>query len=182
MPHLCPWWLAVAFDNPLRQLVHQPERLFRPYVRTGARVLDVGCGRGFATVALARLVGANGSVVAADLQPELLRMTERRVRRAGLDARVQLVQARADTLGVDGRFELANAFWMLHEVADPRRLLGEIRELLAPGGVLLVAEPKGHVSAAEFARTLELAAKLGLEPSDAPPVPLSRARILRRSD
>jgi len=51
MSHVCPWWLVFTFDNPLRGLIHDPRRLFGPYLRPGMRALDLGCGRGFATLA-----------------------------------------------------------------------------------------------------------------------------------
>jgi SAM-dependent methyltransferase len=56
--HTCPWWLLFTFDNPLRRLLHNPQKLLAPYVGRCDQVLDVGCGMGFATLGLAKLVGA----------------------------------------------------------------------------------------------------------------------------
>ncbi len=54
---ICPWQIAPFIDNLLRPFVHNPLKLFKPYVRTGMTVLDVGCGAGFASLGLADLVG-----------------------------------------------------------------------------------------------------------------------------
>ena len=69
---VCPWQLAPIIDNRLRPLVHNPENIFAPYVTRGMTVLDVGCGAGFASLGLAKLVGEEGLVIAADLQTKML--------------------------------------------------------------------------------------------------------------
>ena len=33
--HVCPWWLAYTFDNPLRRLVHNPEKMLGKYIKEG---------------------------------------------------------------------------------------------------------------------------------------------------
>jgi 23S rRNA G2069 N7-methylase RlmK/C1962 C5-methylase RlmI len=50
---------------------------------------------------------------------------------------------------------------MLHEVPDASRLLTELHAALRPGGLLLVVEPKGHVTPDDLAHTLALAAAAG---------------------
>ena len=40
-PHVCPWWCAYTFDNALRRLLHDPEKLLSEWVRPGMTVLDV---------------------------------------------------------------------------------------------------------------------------------------------
>ncbi|MBU4143260.1 hypothetical protein KJ590_04695, partial [Patescibacteria group bacterium] len=47
---VCPWWLCYSFDNPLRRLFHDPERLLGPYVKTGMTAVDIGCGMGYFTI------------------------------------------------------------------------------------------------------------------------------------
>ena len=64
---VCPWWLCYSFDNPLRHLIHDPERLLEPYVKTGMTAVDIGCGMGYFTLGLAKLVGPGGTVIAVDL-------------------------------------------------------------------------------------------------------------------
>jgi 2-polyprenyl-3-methyl-5-hydroxy-6-metoxy-1,4-benzoquinol methylase len=173
-PHTCPWWFAYTFDNPLRGLVHDPSAILGDLVRPGDRVIDLGCGLGFFTLALARLVGAGGTVVAVDLQEEMLRRTRRRAERCGLAERVAFRQCAPDRIGVEGVADFVLALWMVHEVSQPDSFLAEIWSLLRPSGHLLVAEPKGHVPESFFARTVERARKAGFLTGPGPAVRFSR--------
>ena len=38
--HVCPWWLAYTFDNPVRKLFHQPSKIFGSYIEKGMKVVD----------------------------------------------------------------------------------------------------------------------------------------------
>lgn len=50
--HVCPWWLAYAFDNPLRRIFHKPEEMFAPYLREGMIAIDLGCGMGYFSISM----------------------------------------------------------------------------------------------------------------------------------
>ena len=55
--NICPVRLAPYLDNPLRRLIHPPKKIIGPYLGQGDTSLDVGCGSGFFTRAMARMVG-----------------------------------------------------------------------------------------------------------------------------
>ncbi len=65
---VCPWWLGYLLVSPLRRLFQDPTEIVRPYAGEGMTVLDVGCGMGFFSLPMARLVGDRGRVVCVDLQ------------------------------------------------------------------------------------------------------------------
>ena len=174
-PHTCPWWFAYTFDNPLRGLVHDPATILGGLVRPGDRVVDLGCGLGFFTLALAKLVGPEGTVVAVDLQEEMLRRTGQRAERRGLAERIALHQCAPDRIGVEGVADFVLAFWMVHEVSQPESFLAEIWSLLRPSGHLLITEPKGHVPESFFAKTAERAQRAGFLTAPGPAVRFSRA-------
>jgi len=164
--HVCPWWLGYALSCPLRRLFERPETLLGPHVSSGMQVLEPGCGMGYFSLPLARMVGPSGRVVCLDVQPEMVAGLLRRARRAGLSDRIEASVCRSMDLGLArwaGRFDLAAAIHMVHEVADPERLLGELHDALRPGGRLLLVEPRGHVSPARFEATLEAASRAGLQ-------------------
>jgi ubiquinone/menaquinone biosynthesis C-methylase UbiE len=181
MPHVCPWWGGYFIDNPLRRLIHDPRKILGPYVMSGMTVMDVGCGMGLFSIAMADIVGDGGLVIAVDLQQEMLDVLRYRAQRAGVAYRIQFHKCERDSLSVDIQADFALAFMMLHEVPDPRRLLGEIRACLKPRGKLLMAEPKIHVSAKTFAREVAIAEEVGLRPAAEPRVHGCRAVVLEKS-
>ena len=126
MPHVCPWWGGYFIDNPIRRLFHNPEKIVGPYVGPGMTVMDVGCGMGFCSIAMAKIVGDSGLVIAVDLQQEMLDVLWQRATVAGVANRIRLHKCEQDRFGVDAQADFALAFMMVHEVPDQRRLLGEI--------------------------------------------------------
>ncbi|MFH1124323.1 MAG: class I SAM-dependent methyltransferase [Pseudomonadota bacterium] len=177
---VCPWWLCYSFDNPLRRLFHDPERLLGPYVTPGMTAVDVGCGMGYFSIGLAKLAGPGGRVIAVDLQERMLSVLERRARRAGLAERVVCHRCKKESLGVEGPVDFVLAFWMVHEVPDKDRFFGEICSLLKTGGRILLVEPKYHVTQKGLAYTLASCRDAGLRVLDEPAVALSRAFLLEK--
>ncbi len=153
---VCPAERAWMLDNPLRSLLIRPNRLLRSHVRPGMTVLDVGCGPGFFTGVMAGLVGPEGTVIAADLQPEMLDLTKEKMIRKGLIDRVILHKTASETLHLNesGFVDFAIGFHMVHEVPSPRTLFAEVFDCLKPGGIFLVSEPKGHIKTEEFSQEM----------------------------
>lgn len=178
--HVCPWWLAYGFDNPVRRWLHPPERLLAPWVRTGMTAIDVGCGMGHFTVGMARMVGPAGRVVAVDLQERMLAVVGERAARQGLSERIERRLCRADRLGLDLEADFLLTFWMAHEVPDRARFFGELHAALRPGGSYLLAEPTVHVSARRFREIAGEAEAAGFAPRAAPAIPVSRAVLFAR--
>lgn len=177
---VCPWWIVRIFDNFLRPLFHNPRRMFQPYIKAGMTVLDIGCGRGFASLGLARLVGEDGLVISADLQPEMLKMVQERAKKAGLSDRIRIHQCESNRIGVNEEIDFAVAFFMVHEVPDTQSFLKEIFGLLKPGAHLFIAEPKFHVNKRDFENTIYKAQTIGFKVSERPSIRLGRAVLLLR--
>lgn len=182
--HVCPWWLGYFLVSPLRRLVERPERILAPYVRPGLRVLEVGCGMGFFTLPLARMVGSAGQVLCVDIQPRMLAALGRRARRAGLSQRIEARTCDAAGLGLAdraGAFDLALLIHVLHELPDAAAALAEICAALKPQGQVLLIEPAGHVSVADFEAQLDAARAAGLAIESRWPHKRYRAVVLRRT-
>jgi ubiquinone/menaquinone biosynthesis C-methylase UbiE len=180
MGHVCPWWHAFAFDNQLRRLFLKPERIFSPHVDPGMTVLDAGCGMGFNAIALARMVGPEGRVIAVDLQPKMLDVLGARARRARVLDRIDARRCEADSLDVTEKVDFAVAFWVVHEAPDIPRFLAEIGFCLKPTAKFMIAEPKAHVSADDFGDTLAAADRVGMRLHSQPRIRFSRAAVLQR--
>jgi ubiquinone/menaquinone biosynthesis C-methylase UbiE len=180
MLRVCPWWLTYTFDNPLRRLLHDRSEILGPHVQPGATVADFGCGMGYFTIGLARLVGPAGKVLAVDVQQRQLDHTARRCERAGLRDRVELVLARPPGVRIGTSIDFALSFWMLHEVDGLERFVADVATALVPGGRWLVAEPRMHIGARRFADELALVERHGFasRPID---VRWSRAAVLSKT-
>ena len=178
--HVCPVSMVRTFDNFLRPLVHNPRKIFGPHVKPGMRVMDVGCGAGWASLAMARMVGESGLVIAADLQPEMLDMVRQRAQKAGLIDRFEFHKCRDDGIGLKTELDFAVAFYMVHETPDARAFVAEVFSLLKPGGRFFVAEPKFHVSRQLFENMIREAREDGLHVVLKPRVLLSRAVVFEK--
>ncbi|HCS38148.1 MAG TPA: hypothetical protein DIW44_00995 [Anaerolineaceae bacterium] len=173
----CPWWLLFTFDNPMRKLIHNPNRILRPYVNAGNKVMDIGCGMGYFSLELARLVGPNGKVIAADLQPEMLAGLEKRSNKAGLQSVIQPHLCTPKMIGVTEPLDMIFAFWMVHEVSDRTAFMQELYSLLKPDGILFIVEPIIHVTRKNFETTLDLGCEIGFSEISHPQVAISRSVI-----
>jgi ubiquinone/menaquinone biosynthesis C-methylase UbiE len=116
-----PWFTPIA-----RQLV----RFAAP--APGERVLDAGCGRGAATIALAEAVGPAGRVTGIDLSPGMVAACAAEVAgRPNVD--VQVMDASAPSLPAGG-YDLVVASLVVFFLPDPPAALRAWRLLLAPSG------------------------------------------------
>jgi 2-polyprenyl-3-methyl-5-hydroxy-6-metoxy-1,4-benzoquinol methylase len=164
--HVCPVWVGYLLLSPVRKLITNPDRILRPYVRSGMTVLDAGTAMGFFSLPLARLVGESGHVVCVDLQEKMIASVKKRAAKAGLDARMEYRVCTQDSLAIDdlaGTLDFAIAIAVVHEVPDARRFLTGIFNALKKGGSLLFSEPAGHVSGDEFNGSLSLARAVGFD-------------------
>ncbi len=178
-PYVCPAEFACSLDNVFRKMVHKPKKVLGPYIREGMTVLDLGCGPGYFTVELARLVGTGGRVIAADLQPKMLEKMTWKIRRTGLEKRVETHQCQSNKIGFSGKVDFVLAFWMVHEVQDQQRMFEELKSLLNPGGRIWVIEPIMHVTERSFRKMISKIESAGLEIVDRPGVAFSRSVLLR---
>jgi ubiquinone/menaquinone biosynthesis C-methylase UbiE len=178
--HVCPWWLIHTFDNRLRRIFEKPEQILDGLVSAGQTAIDIGCGIGFFTLPLARIVGRGGMVIAADIQDRMLDGVRRRAEKAGLSSGIRLHRCGTETLGINEPADFILAHWMVHEVPDKERFMQEVRSLLKPGAHFLLVEPRGHVSGSAFEKTTALARQAGLKLVSIPKIGLSRAALFTR--
>lgn len=178
--YTCPWWLAFTFDNPLRRFFHNPVEILGDLVKPGQTIVDLGCGMGHFSVAMAKMVAPDGQVIAVDLQSKMLTGARRRAERAGVLSKVRLHQSAPDRIGVDAQVDFVLAFWMVHEVQNQPAFMRQVYDLLKPEGRFLLVEPKLHVTSTAFVKTVQTARSAGLEYDRPRRVALSHAVLLAR--
>jgi 2-polyprenyl-3-methyl-5-hydroxy-6-metoxy-1,4-benzoquinol methylase len=121
-------WLPAIVDVDARLRAEPP-----------ARVLDVACGTGWASIAMAQAypkVNADG----VDLDQDAISAARRNAERAGLSDRVRFSVTDAADLGGAGGYDLLTIFEALHDMSRPVEALSAARQMLADDGTLLVAD------------------------------------------
>lgn len=177
MPMICSHEHVHHLENPIRRMLHRPDLLFAPWTAPGMRVLDMGCGGGFAAIPIAHRVGETGVVVAADLQPEMLEKLLVRARHENVADFIHPHICHLDSIGVEGSYDFINAFWMLHEVPDYTRHVAEIRSLIRPRGHFFFSEPLCHVPAKQFEAEHRAILAAGFREVARPRVLMGRTRV-----
>jgi len=142
--------------------------------------IDLGCGMGYFSRAMAKIVGDTGKVISADLQQEMLTITRKRAEKDGVARRIQFLLVKEDDLGVTEQVDFALSFWMVHEVTDTRNFFLQVYRMLKPTGTFLIAEPKMHVTQTRFDEILSFAREAGFMITATPAVRLSRAAVLSK--
>ncbi len=110
------------------------------HVKPGDVVCDLGCGNGFYTLKLAKLVGDKGKVIAVDIQREMLELLKDRA----AEEKVTNIETVLGTV-VDPKLP-ANSIDLLllvdvyHEFSNPEEMLAAIRKSLKPTGRIALAE------------------------------------------
>jgi ubiquinone/menaquinone biosynthesis C-methylase UbiE len=173
-PHqrTCPVWVGYTMLIPLRRLQHNPEKILKPYVREGMKVMDYGPAMGYFSIPLAKLVGSQGKVYCVDIQAQMLERLRRRARKFGVGQTIEtrLVGSDYEPEALKGQLDVVLLFFVVHEVPDKAALFRDIRSMLKPDGKVIFAEPKGHVSESDFNLSLSLARQAGFTVSNEKPV------------
>jgi len=131
------WWDPEGPQKPLHAL--NPARL--GYVRDratlrGARALDVGCGGGLLSEALAR---EGADVTAIDLAPDLIKVAKLHRLESGVQVDYRLSAVEALAAEMPGAFDVVTCMEMLEHVPDPGAVVAACATLLKPGGRLFLS-------------------------------------------
>jgi SAM-dependent methyltransferase len=114
--------------------------LERAGVAEGMSCLDLGCGGGDVTLELARMVGPSGSVLGIDLDEVKLEIAGTEAAAARL-ANVEFRKGDALTAELPkAGFEIVYARFLLTHLRQPERAVERMRDLLVPGGALIVED------------------------------------------
>ena len=134
---------ARQWDDLARTLLPVPEyrRRLLEQVPEGVTVLEIGVGTGGL---LTELAARGAQVIGVDHSPAMLEEARRRLNEAAVNG-IELRLGEMSHLPMpDASVGCVVANMVLHHAADPARVLAEIRRVLAPGGILLMADLARH--------------------------------------
>jgi len=132
---------AAWLDRSEREIEERPSLAVKLLgIRPGQAVADIGAGSGYYTELLSRAVGFLGETSATEIQPEMLRLLEQRIRRKRLANVAPLLASETDPRLPPEALDLALLVDVYHEFRFPQRMLQRIREALKPGGRLVLIE------------------------------------------
>jgi ubiquinone/menaquinone biosynthesis C-methylase UbiE len=119
---------------------HPKKMLKSLNLQPGQIVCDFGCGNGYHTLELARLVGPKGLVYAVDIQQEMLDLLAERTSPRGLE-NIKPVLATAENPGLPPKtFDLVLMVDVYHELSHPPEVLALVRDSLKADGRLVLVE------------------------------------------
>jgi 2-polyprenyl-3-methyl-5-hydroxy-6-metoxy-1,4-benzoquinol methylase len=132
-------WLLASLGNEYLPAIPDVDRRLR--ADPPARVADVACGVGWASIAMARAY-PGVRVDGFDLDEASIERATAHAADAGLADRVTFIAGDAARPAAKGAYDLAIIVEAIHDLSRPVDVLRAIREMLAPGGTAIVADEK----------------------------------------
>jgi ubiquinone/menaquinone biosynthesis C-methylase UbiE len=179
---VCPVALSHVLDSFVRRWFQNPRKILAPYITQGMSVLDVGCGPGFFSIEIAKLVGATGKVLSADLQEGMLLRLRDKIKGTESEQRITLVKCDPNKINATEMVDFILAVYMVHEVPDKNSFFKQLRHILKENGQFLLIEPQFfHVSRKEFEATAGIAENNGFKVYPGPKLRFSWSALLKNA-
>lgn len=175
---ICPVEYAAGLDNKIRRIIQNPNNVLKPHIKEGMTVLDLGCGPGYFTIEIARMLNNTGKVIAADLQKGMFEKLRQKIKGTALESNIIFHQCQEENIGITEKIDFILAFYMIHEVPNHDKLFQELYSILQMNGRILIVEPMFHVSGKSFENMLNKVKGIGFEIIDRPKSFLNRSVIL----
>jgi ubiquinone/menaquinone biosynthesis C-methylase UbiE len=139
-----PAFIGTFLDSDFRRKMQPPDKIIsRSGIKKGMKILEVGCGSGAFTTFVARAVGDKGEVFALDIQPEMLKQIENKLKLPeNRDIKnIQLIEGDALNIPLeDNSFDLVYTITVFQEIPDKNKALKEMKRVLKPKGILATLE------------------------------------------
>ncbi|MGA2681359.1 MAG: class I SAM-dependent methyltransferase [Candidatus Bathyarchaeia archaeon] len=125
-----------ALDEATRRSWYNPEALLQD-LRADMIFIDVGCGDGFFSILAAKKVGEKGKVYAVDSDASAIEKLGGKAQAGGLRNIVSKVSSAEETVFCNGCADYVFFSMVLHDFADPTRVLQNARKMIKPTGKLI---------------------------------------------
>jgi ubiquinone/menaquinone biosynthesis C-methylase UbiE len=141
MGHQAADWL----ERPERLMEERPDLLMSELdLKPGMVVADIGAGTGYHAGRMAQLVGAKGKAYAVDIQPEMLALLDKSMKRQGIFNVQPVLGKEADPNLPANTFDLIIMVDVYHELEFPAQMMTKMVEALKPNGRLVFVEFKAE--------------------------------------
>ena len=127
-------------DNPFCKIHHAQTIIQNADIQAGMNVLDAGCGPGRLTLPAAKKVGSQGSIVALDMQDEMLNYVKEKASKDSLNNIEFICEGLGKNTLKTSQFDRALLVTVLGEIPDQAAALNEIFSSLKPSGILSITE------------------------------------------
>ena len=116
------------------------EAELRTKIKPGMTVCDLGCGNGFWTLKLSKMVGPEGKVYAVDIQKEMLELLKAEAEKAEARNIVPVLNNAVSAKLPPNSCDLILLVDVYHEFSHPQQMLASMRQALKPGGLIALVE------------------------------------------
>jgi ubiquinone/menaquinone biosynthesis C-methylase UbiE len=124
-----------SLDDSARRKWYNPEQVLQSAdVKAGGTFVDVGCGEGFFSLLAARLVGKEGKVYAVDIDSMGIEKLKRKAVEQGLTNIHAMVGRAEETVFCNGCADVVFFSMVLHDFADPSKVLANAHQMLKLSG------------------------------------------------
>lgn len=134
MPNIAFAGMSLIFK--VRDAIRPPEKVLAEVdISPGDKVLDYGCGPGTFSIAVARMVGDSGKVVALDIHPKAMDSVRKKAAGEGL-TNIETVLA-SNPQGLEtSAFDVILLYDIFHDLHDQNGVLQHLRRALKADGIL----------------------------------------------
>lgn len=132
---------AAWLERDERATEERPDLLLRALaLKAGMTVADIGAGTGYYSWRMAERVGPSGRVLAVDVQPEMLTLLDREMKKHDARNVKGILGTFTDPRLPDGAIDLVLMVDVYHEFDHPREMLDAIARSLKPEGRVVFVE------------------------------------------
>ncbi|MGO8807726.1 MAG: class I SAM-dependent methyltransferase [Candidatus Bathyarchaeia archaeon] len=125
-----------ALDEDTRRSWYNPDVILQD-LREGMVFIDVGCGDGYFSILAAKKVGEKGRIYAVDSDGSTIEKLNRKAKSEGLSNIVSRIGSAEEVVFCNGCADFVFFSMVLHDFADPARVLHNARKMIKPSGRLV---------------------------------------------
>ncbi len=166
-------------DSWFRRILQNPFKILDPYINQGMRIIDLGCGTGYFAIPMAKMTGKDGSVLALDIQTEMLDILQENIDYSD-SHNVYPINLSNESMPTNYEADFILAAYVMHELPNQDFWIQQLYQNLKCGGYLFILEPNFVVSKSNFQKTVELLLTNGFELISTPKVFLSRSILVKK--